>query len=332
MTRLRGHFAMTLICAGDVARLRSRTRSTPITADGTLLVSVREVPPEPDPGGDGHALPPHRARRRPAGHRLGGHPGRWPQAGGNITDLTTRLTGDLYVLVAEVDLPAGVDESALAERLAATGARSRRRRDPAPAGHRRAVSLLGLDRADLGDRAASCPVRTSAPSASCRNRRTRSTQPTGGGAAGRRPGRDDASGAGLRGARRAAGRRRATRVLPRRIGAPEDADPRTERSCCATRRSSTGEPGRSGREGCLSVPDLTGDVHAGGSADRRRDAAGLGREGLRSRPMRSRPGPYSTRWTTAPDCCSSTGSPAHTLSIPAAYTCKNRPRLIRMPE
>ena len=26
-------------------------------------------------------------------------------AGGNITDLTTRLSGDLYVLVAEVELP-----------------------------------------------------------------------------------------------------------------------------------------------------------------------------------------------------------------------------------
>ena len=38
-------------------------------------------------------------------------------AGGNITDLTTRLSGPLYVLVAEVDLPAGVGED-LAVRLA----------------------------------------------------------------------------------------------------------------------------------------------------------------------------------------------------------------------
>jgi glycine cleavage system transcriptional repressor len=29
--------------------------------------------------------------------------------GGNITDLTTRLAGDLYLLVAEVDLPAATD-------------------------------------------------------------------------------------------------------------------------------------------------------------------------------------------------------------------------------
>ena len=32
------------------------------------------------------------------------------EAGGNITDLTTRLAGPLYVLVAEVDLPPGAAE------------------------------------------------------------------------------------------------------------------------------------------------------------------------------------------------------------------------------
>jgi glycine cleavage system transcriptional repressor len=42
-------------------------------------------------------------------------------AGGNITDLTTRLTGDLYLLVAEVEVPNAVDEADLAERLAGTG-------------------------------------------------------------------------------------------------------------------------------------------------------------------------------------------------------------------
>ncbi|MFB9765181.1 amino acid-binding protein, partial [Nocardioides kongjuensis] len=48
-------------------------------------------------------------------------------AGGNITDLTTRLAGDLYLLVAELDLPAGSDVSAVegairasAERLGVT--------------------------------------------------------------------------------------------------------------------------------------------------------------------------------------------------------------------
>ena len=39
--------------------------------------------------------------------------------GGNITDLTTRLAGDLYVLVADVDIPSTVDIDALTRDLAA---------------------------------------------------------------------------------------------------------------------------------------------------------------------------------------------------------------------
>ena len=39
--------------------------------------------------------------------------------GGNVTDLTTRLAGDLYVLIAEVDLPVAVDAEALRAKLQA---------------------------------------------------------------------------------------------------------------------------------------------------------------------------------------------------------------------
>ena len=42
--------------------------------------------------------------------------------GGNITDLTTRLSGELYVLLAEVDLPDGTDVERLQSALAAAGA------------------------------------------------------------------------------------------------------------------------------------------------------------------------------------------------------------------
>ena len=35
------------------------------------------------------------------------------RVGGNITDLTTRLAGDLYLLVAEIDLPGDTDVEAL---------------------------------------------------------------------------------------------------------------------------------------------------------------------------------------------------------------------------
>lgn len=38
-------------------------------------------------------------------------------AGGNITDLATRLTGQLYVAVAEVDLPASVDPAEIRSSL-----------------------------------------------------------------------------------------------------------------------------------------------------------------------------------------------------------------------
>jgi glycine cleavage system transcriptional repressor len=120
MTRLRGHFAMTLICAGDRSPAEVERALAPVGADGSLVVSVREVPPEPDPEQTG------------AAYVLTVHGGDRPgivsavtrvlaQAQGNITDLTTRLTGELYLLVAEVDLPHDVDVATLSERLAATG-------------------------------------------------------------------------------------------------------------------------------------------------------------------------------------------------------------------
>jgi glycine cleavage system transcriptional repressor len=40
--------------------------------------------------------------------------------GGNITDLSTRLSGGLYLLTAEVDLPADADVAALQQALAGT--------------------------------------------------------------------------------------------------------------------------------------------------------------------------------------------------------------------
>jgi glycine cleavage system transcriptional repressor len=39
------------------------------------------------------------------------------QIGANVTDLTTRLSGDLYVLLAEVALPGQADPDALRRRL-----------------------------------------------------------------------------------------------------------------------------------------------------------------------------------------------------------------------
>ncbi|MEU4425465.1 ACT domain-containing protein [Actinoplanes sp. NPDC024001] len=118
MTRLRGHFAMTLICTGPTAEAVEEALE-PISAGG-LLATVRKVEPEAEGGlaGEPYLVSVHGADRlgivAAVTRVVAG-------AGGNITDLTTRLTGPLYVLVAEVDLPAGAADD-LAERLAVAAA------------------------------------------------------------------------------------------------------------------------------------------------------------------------------------------------------------------
>ena len=47
MTLLRGHFAMTLICVGQVNEPEVEAALQPLTSDGGLLTMVRNVPPEP---------------------------------------------------------------------------------------------------------------------------------------------------------------------------------------------------------------------------------------------------------------------------------------------
>jgi glycine cleavage system transcriptional repressor len=111
MTLLRGHFSMMLVCAGDVSASDIEGALWGLTSDGRLDVTVREVPEET-------------ASRKPAGWVLTVHGGDRPgivssvvgevaKVGGNITDLATRLSGDLYLLVAEIVLPTGTDVRAL---------------------------------------------------------------------------------------------------------------------------------------------------------------------------------------------------------------------------
>ena len=119
MTRLRGHFAMTLICTGPAAEAVEEALA-PLTADGRLVATVRAVQPETDAAAQGEPflVSVHGADRLgivAAVSRV------VSAAGGNITDLTTRLAGPLYVIVAEVDLdPARAD--GLAEQLAVAAA------------------------------------------------------------------------------------------------------------------------------------------------------------------------------------------------------------------
>jgi glycine cleavage system transcriptional repressor len=116
MTLLRGHFAMTLICAGEANPAQVESALQPLV-NGSLDVTVREVPEEPDlpPLGSTYLVTVHGADRLGIVARLAGV---IAEAGGNITDLTTRLSGTLYVLLAEVDIPRSTDVEALQARLA----------------------------------------------------------------------------------------------------------------------------------------------------------------------------------------------------------------------
>ncbi len=121
MTLLRGHFAMMLICAGAATATEIEEALAPLTADGSLTVTVREIPREQAAGGTGTSwvLTVH------GGDRPGivsSVVGEVAAVGGNITDLTTRLSGDLYLLVAEIDLPAGAQVGAVETAIATVAA------------------------------------------------------------------------------------------------------------------------------------------------------------------------------------------------------------------
>ncbi|KRF13791.1 amino acid-binding protein [Nocardioides sp. Soil797] len=116
MTLLRGHFAMTLISAGDAASAEIEAALVSLTEGGDLSASVRELTREEATPSQGRSwvLSVH------GGDRPGivsSVVGRVAAVGGNVTDLTTRLAGDLYVLVAELDLPVEVDVDTLRDDL-----------------------------------------------------------------------------------------------------------------------------------------------------------------------------------------------------------------------
>ncbi|MDP3889862.1 glycine cleavage system protein R [Nocardioides sp.] len=121
MTLLRGHFAMMLVCAGSAPRGDIEAALAPLTADGTLDISVREVPAEHTPAthGTSWVLTVHGGDRPGIVSTVVAE---LAAVGGNITDLTTRLAGELYLLVAEVDLPAGCDVDGVRSALEAAAA------------------------------------------------------------------------------------------------------------------------------------------------------------------------------------------------------------------
>jgi glycine cleavage system transcriptional repressor len=116
MTLLRGHFAMTLICTAQATADQLRAALAPLgEAGGGLLVSVSQVGADGPAGADGssYVLSVHGADRLGI---VAAVARAVADAGGNITDLSTRLVGTLYVLIAEVDLPPGIADE-LSKRL-----------------------------------------------------------------------------------------------------------------------------------------------------------------------------------------------------------------------
>ena len=108
MTILRGRFAMTLIAEVGAGQAELTAALAPVEQRLGVHATVGEVGPQPPeaPAGSHYVLSLHGADRPGIVSAITALvAGR----GGNITDLTTRLSGDLYVLVCEVDLPDDVD-------------------------------------------------------------------------------------------------------------------------------------------------------------------------------------------------------------------------------
>jgi len=120
MTLLRGHFAMTLVVDVPVSSDVVEERLAHLVEQG-LRVSVLPLPAEDvvESEAAGFILSVHGADRPGIVSAITAV---IASAGGNITDLTTRLAGGLYVLIAEVALPGEVDLDALNERIADTAA------------------------------------------------------------------------------------------------------------------------------------------------------------------------------------------------------------------
>ena len=102
MTRLRGHFAMTLVASVTATPAEVESALEPVAAATGLHVSVWPVDDDAPPpvGGRPWRVTLHGADRPGL---VAGVARELATTGANITDLTCRLVGDLYVMTLEVD-------------------------------------------------------------------------------------------------------------------------------------------------------------------------------------------------------------------------------------
>jgi glycine cleavage system transcriptional repressor len=112
MTILGGHFAMSLIVSVDADEETVRAALDPVTSnlDLAAFVGTVTVEPEREATGSPYVVSVHGADRPGIVSKVMGVIASY---GGNVTDLTTRLSGDLYVVVADVEVPLEVDLDAL---------------------------------------------------------------------------------------------------------------------------------------------------------------------------------------------------------------------------
>jgi glycine cleavage system transcriptional repressor len=110
---------MTLVVEVDASADEISERLAPVAERLGLLVSVRDAPAGSSgaEAGSPYVVSVHGADRPGIVHRV---TAAIADAGGNITDLSTRLVGGLYLLVAEVDLPGA--PGALTDSLSALSA------------------------------------------------------------------------------------------------------------------------------------------------------------------------------------------------------------------
>ena len=202
--------------------------------------------------------------------------------GGNITDLTTRLAGELYLLVAEVDLPHGVDPEELRTALRAAADELGVGRHPARGRGRRAVTaghdrLAAWTEAELGvdgrvlevvrapERVLSTPGERVDPTA------PETVQLAADLVATMRvsPGCVGLAAPQVGSACRCSASTSASTPRPAATTAP---------SCSATPRWSSPRRNEKAREGCMCVPDLTGDVKRASRVVVRGQLPGTGEE------------------------------------------------------
>ena len=119
MTRLRGHFAMTLVAWAEASQSDVERALDAVAATSGLHISVWSVEEDPPPPTDGT---PWCVTVHGADHPgiVAGVTRELAGLGANITDLSCRLVGDLYVMTLEVDAASEPQLADVAERLGVT--------------------------------------------------------------------------------------------------------------------------------------------------------------------------------------------------------------------